>query len=91
MLPLSIGDCSRNSTQALRSRAADAQAELDAQRSGGCRTLVSIDVEARPTGQVWGHNPARPGPLDGQPECRYYTVALYSDGTRREWGPMAGS
>lgn len=68
---------------------AELQERVDAERAGPCRTLVSMRVESRPTGQVWGHNPARPGPLDGQPECKHYAIAEYSDGTTREWGPMA--
>ena len=57
--------------------------------AGGIAQLVAIRVESRPTGRVWGRNSAMPGPLDGQPECHHFTIAEYSDGSRREWGPMA--
>ena len=88
-MPLSIGDCTRNSTRQLSNLHAEQQARVDAERGGGLRQLISIEVEARPTGSTWSHNPARPGPLDGQPECRHYTIARYSDGSVQEWGPMA--
>jgi hypothetical protein len=67
------------------------QERVDAERAGPLRQFVTMRLEARPTGALWGHNPLRPGPLDGQPECKHYAVAEYSDGSTQEWGPMAGA
>ena len=65
------------------------QERADETREGPRAALVSIETVGVPTGRVWGLNPARPGPLDGQPERRWFTRASYSDGSKREWGPAA--
>lgn len=47
---------------------------------GGTQQVVESVVVATPTGRVWNHNQF-PGPLDGQPECKYTLRTTFADGT----------
>ena len=57
----------------------------ESEGAGGVAQYVRSVVRGEPTGTIHSTN-AKPGPLDGQPEHRWFTDVYYSDGSKRTFG-----